>query len=66
MIAPSMRQFFFFLSFMKGAYHPGSGASFTGADRIHWEGKVWRVVRVRDWNGFGYYQGYAVLLREGE
>ena len=45
---------------------PGSGASFTGTDRIHWNGKVWRVVRVRDWSGFGYYQGYAVLLREGE
>ncbi len=45
---------------------PGSGASFTGADRVHWNGQIWRVVRVRDWSGFGYYQGYAVLLREGE
>ena len=45
---------------------PGFGASFTGADRIHWNGQIWRVVRVRDWSGFGYYQGYAVLLREGE
>ena len=45
---------------------PGFGASFTGADRIHWNGLTWRVVRVRDWSGFGYYQGYAVLLREGE
>ena len=41
---------------------PGSGASFTGADRIHWSGLTWRVVRVRDWSGFGYYQGYAVSM----
>jgi len=41
---------------------PGSGASFTGADRVHWAGQVWRVVRVRDWSGFGYYQGYAVSM----
>ena len=43
----------------------GSGASsFTGPDRIHWAGKTWRVVRVRDWQGFGYVQAYAVLMRE--
>jgi hypothetical protein len=43
----------------------GSGASsFTAADRIHWSGRTWRVVRVRDWQMFGYYQAYAVLLRE--
>ncbi|MBR3335366.1 MAG: hypothetical protein IKG23_13840 [Clostridia bacterium] len=41
-----------------------SGASFMGPDRIHWGGKVWRVVRVRDWQMFGYYQAYAVLMRE--
>ena len=41
---------------------PGSGASFTGADRIHWNRQIWRVVRVRDWSGFGYYQGYAVSM----
>ena len=43
-----------------------TGASFIGPDRIHWNNRTWRVVRVRDWSGFGYYQGYAVLLREGE
>ena len=44
----------------------GSGASsFTGPDRIHWNGQAWRVVRVRDWQMFGYYQAYAVLMREG-
>ena len=43
----------------------GSGAvSFTGPDRIHWAGKTWRVVRVRDWQNFGYIQAYAVLMQE--
>jgi len=43
----------------------GSGASsFTGPDRIHWNGKTWRVIRVRDWQTFGYYQAYAVLMQE--
>ena len=41
------------------------GASYTGPDRIHYGGQVWRVVRVRDWSVFGYYQGYAVLVKEG-
>ena len=41
----------------------GSGASsFTAADRIHWSGRTWRVVRVRDWQMFGYYQAYAILM----
>ena len=39
-------------------------SSFTGADRVHWAGKTWRVVRVRDWQSFGYYQAYAVLVQE--
>ena len=39
--------------------------SFTGPDRIHWNDQIWRVVRVRDWQGFGYCQAYAVLMREG-
>ena len=39
-----------------------SGAVFTGPDRIHWGGKTWRVVRVRDWRMFGYCQAYAVLM----
>ncbi len=43
-----------------------TGASFTGPDRVHWGGKIWRVVRVRDWETFGYYQAYAVLMREGD
>ena len=41
-----------------------TGVSFIGPDRVHWSGKTWRVVRVRDWELFGYYQAYAVLMRE--
>ena len=44
----------------------GSGASFMGADRVHWAGKTWRVFRVRDWQSFGYYQAYAVLMHEND
>lgn len=39
---------------------------FTGADRVTWNSQNWRVVRVRDWGSFGYYQAYAVLMKEGE
>lgn len=42
----------------------GSGVSFVAPDRIHWNGQAWRVVRVRDWQMFGYYQAYAVLMQE--
>jgi len=42
----------------------GGSPSFIGADRVYWAGKTWRVVRVRDWRNFGYYQAYAVLLQE--
>ena len=41
-----------------------AGASFIGADRVHWNGQVWRVVKVRDWQGFGYCQAIAVLVQE--
>ena len=41
-----------------------SGASFTAPDRVHWNNQTWRVVRVRDWQSFGYFQAYAVLLQE--
>ena len=41
-----------------------AGASFIGPDQVHWGGQIWRVVRVRDWQMFGYYQAYAVLMRE--
>ena len=51
-----------------GCVHPGTpedaGASFTAPDRIHWKGRTWRVVRVRDWSALGYVQAYAVLMHE--
>lgn len=43
-----------------------AGASFTGADRVHWNGQVWRVVKVRDWSAFGYVQAWAVLMRDDD
>ena len=39
-----------------------TGASFMGPDRIHWNNQTWRVVRVRGWQMFGYYQAYAVRM----
>ena len=44
----------------------GGSPSFVAPDRIHWNSQTWRVVRVRDWQMFGYYQAYAVLMREGD
>lgn len=44
----------------------GGSPSFTGPDRVHWNNQTWRVVRVRDWQSFGYYQAYAVLLHESD
>ena len=41
-----------------------AGASFTAPDRIRWNNRTWRVVKVRDWQMFGYCQAYAVLLHE--
>ena len=40
------------------------GPTYTGPDRIHWNGELWRVVRVRDWAMFGYYQALAVKIIE--
>ena len=39
-------------------------AEYSVPDRILWNGESWRVVRVRDWSVFGYYQGYAVKMNE--
>ena len=40
------------------------GAEYSVPDRILWNGETWRVVRVRDWSMFGYYQGLAVKMHE--
>ena len=41
-------------------------ASFTGADRIDYGGKSWRVVKVQEWPGFHFYQALAVMVQEDE
>ncbi len=43
--------------------NPG-GVTWTAADRILYDGKVWKLVRLRDWSRFGYYQGLAILTDE--
>ena len=43
--------------------NPG-GATWTAADRILCAGKIWKLVRLRDWSQFGYYQALAVLTDE--
>ncbi len=40
-----------------------SGITYTGPDRILWDGKTWRLVRLKPWTAFGFVQGYAVLVR---
>ena len=47
-----------------GTYEASGASSYTGADRIRWNSRTWRVVRVRDWQCFGYVQALAVLARE--
>ena len=43
--------------------NPGA-AVYTAADRILWNGETWRVIRVRDWSGFGYVQALAVRMND--
>ena len=43
--------------------NPG-GITWTAADRILYDGKAWKLVRLRDWSQFNYYQGLAVLTAE--
>ena len=43
--------------------NPG-GVTWKAADRILYDGKVWKLVRLRDWSQFSYYQGLAVLTDE--
>ena len=40
------------------------GTTYTAPDRIVWNGKTWRLVKLRDWSGFGYTQGIAVRMNE--
>ncbi len=43
-----------------------AAASFTAPDRITYAGHTWRIVKVRDWPAFHYYQALAVLVKEEE
>ena len=47
-----------------GTSETSGASSFTVPDRIRWNNQTWRIVRVRDWSAFGYYQAYAVLIHE--
>ena len=40
------------------------GVTWTAADRILYDGRVWKLAKLRDWSQFGYYQGLAVLTDE--
>ena len=40
------------------------GVTYSTPDRILWNGSAWRVVKVRDWAGFGYVQALAVRMHE--
>ncbi len=43
--------------------NPG-GVTWTAADRILYDGKVWKLAKLRDWSEFGYYQALATLTDE--
>ena len=49
-----------------GVPEKAGASAFIAPDRIHWNGRTWRVVRVRDWQAFGYCQAYAVLTHDDE
>ena len=40
------------------------GREYSGPDRIQWNGQLWRLVKLKPWTGFGFVQGYAVLVDE--
>ena len=43
--------------------NPG-GTEYTAPDRILYSGRIWKLVRLRDWSAFGYVQGLATLTDE--
>ena len=50
--------------FSLGAADP-SGLTFTSADTVRWQGRVYRVVRVKDWlSQGGYRKAWAVRQKE--
>ena len=40
--------------------NPG-GNTWTAADRIAWDGRTWKLIRLQEWPAFGYCRGLAVL-----
>ena len=38
------------------------GVTFSGPDRILWNDRVWRLVKMKPWTAFGFVQGFAVLI----
>ena len=40
------------------------GITFTAPDRILWNSRAWRLVRVKPWNPFGFVQAFAVLVSD--
>ena len=40
------------------------GDYYIAPDRIIWNGKTWRVVRIRDWSSFGFCNALAILMQE--
>ena len=44
--------------------NPGGVNAWTAADRIGYGGRLWKLVRLRDWSAFGYFQGLATLTDE--
>ena len=43
--------------------NPG-GTEYTAPDRILYDDRIWKLVRLRDWSAFGYVQGLATLTDE--
>ena len=40
------------------------GITYTTPDRIVWNGQTWRLVHLKDWPTFNYYQGVAVRVKD--
>ncbi len=53
-----------YTSFSLSLGENSGGVTWTAADRIAYGGRIWKLVRLRDWSAFGYYQGLATLTDE--
>ena len=41
-----------------------NGETIIAPDRIIWSNETWRVVRIRDWSAFGFYEVLAQKMQE--